>query len=117
MKLKNFILLITTLLTGCASMTSIDEKGRVVIHHFGYVKVIKPPVYPKNKEINVSGVSVLGFSVGEGLTIGYKNSEFVKVPIDCRVLVIVDDSSQFSHLLTEISNIQGDEICATVSPK
>ena len=103
-------------MSGCAS-TTVDEKGRVVVHHFGYVKIIKPPVYPNNNEINVTGAKLIGFSVGSGLTIGYKAEEVIRVPLDCKVLIVVKDADQFKHLLNEITKIQGDDICATVSPE
>lgn len=67
--------------------------------------------------MNVTGVKLLGFSVGDGFTLGYQNSERIEVPTDCRVLVIVNDSSQLEHLLNEMSLIKGEEICATISPK
>jgi hypothetical protein len=101
---------------GCESYTSVDDKGRVVVHHIGYVKLVKPPVYPNDKEINVTGASLIGFSVGNGFTVGYKRNEFIQVPMDCRVLVIVENSEQFSHLLNEFSALKGGDICATVSP-
>ena len=115
-----FVLIFSMLVLqlGCASYTSIDDKGRVVVHHFGYVKLVKPPVYPNNMEINVTGVTLVGFSVGDGFTLGYKNSKLIQVPMDCRVLIIVKDAAQFNHMLDEFSDvIKGEDICATVSPE
>ena len=111
------ILLAMVSLIGCASHTTIDQNGRVVIHNFGYVKIIKPPAYPANTAINVTGARLLGFSVGEGFTIGYKASEYMQIPTDCRVLVIVKDEKQLKHLINEMSLIGEEEICAVISPK
>jgi hypothetical protein len=104
-------------LTGCTSTSTIDDKGRVVIHNFGYVKIIKPPVYPAAREINVTGARLLGFSVGDGFTLGYKSSEIIQVPTDCRVLVVVKDDKQLKHLINEFKLIGEEEICATISPE
>ena len=113
------ILLISTsvLFAQACAYTSVDEKGRTVIHNFGYVKLVKPPIYPNKSEINVTGVELIGFSVGEGFTLGYKSNEIIQVPLDCRVLIIVENSEQFEHLLKEFKIIKGDNICATISPK
>ena len=117
--MKNVVALtvLATSLLGCASHTTIDEKGRVVVHHFGYVQIVKPPIYPPDKKMNVTGVKLLGFSVGDGFTFGYKNNEYIEVPTDCRVLIVVNDSAQFEHLLNEISSIKEGDLCATISPK
>jgi len=104
------------ILTGC-STTSVDENGRVVVHNFGYVKIIKPPTYPKEKTINVTGTKLIGFSIGDGFTFGYKKNEVIHVPTDCRVLVIVNNEKQLQHMIKEMSLIGEGEICATISPK
>lgn len=113
----SIILLMIIFLFSCASHTTIDENGRVVIHNFGYVKIIKPPVYPASKTIDVTGARLFGFSVGEGFTIGYKANEYMQIPADCRVLVIVKDENQLKHLINEMSLIGKEEICATISAK
>ncbi|MDS1310744.1 hypothetical protein [Marinobacter xiaoshiensis] len=59
----------------------------------------------------------MGFSIGEGFTLGYKSDEFIQVPTDCRVLVVVNDQVQFKHLLDHIDTIGAKDLCATVSPK
>lgn len=105
------------MLSGCASKTIVDEHGRVVIHNFGYVKIVKPPVFPAEKAINVTGAELVGFSVGDAFTIGYKSSEFMNIPIDCRVLVVVKNAVQLQHLINEFSLIGEDEVCATISTK
>jgi hypothetical protein len=105
------------LLVGCTSTTIIDEKGRVITHNFGYVKIIKPPKYPTNRDINVTGARLIGFSIGEGFTLGYKSSEFVQIPTNCRVFVVVKDEKQLKHLINEMSLIGKEDICASISPK
>ncbi|EGQ7674498.1 TPA: hypothetical protein ACF367_002953 [Vibrio parahaemolyticus] len=101
--------------TGCTAHTTVDERGRVVIHNFGYVKIIKSPVISVNKEINVTGYKLFGFSVGEGLTLGYKSNEYMSIPMDCRLLIIVQNQNQMEQLLDELDFIEDSEICATVS--
>lgn len=105
------------ILAGCATRSTVDADGRVIVHNFGYVKIVKPPAFPAKKDINVTGARLIGFSVGEGLTLGYKDTEFISVPIDCRVLVVVKNDAQLAHLIKDLDLIEKDEICATTSPK
>lgn len=105
-------------LSGCAtSHVSVDDKGRTLIHHWGYTRIIKPPLVSPNNELNVTGYQLLGFSVGEGFTLGYKANELIQVPTDCRVLVVVNDQAQFNHLLDHINTIGATDLCATVTAK
>lgn len=112
-----YLFVSTLLLSSCVSQTTVDEYGRIVIHNFGYVKIIKPPAVSLDQEINVTGYKLLGFSVGDGFTLGYKENEYMKIPTDCRLLVIVQDKGQLEHLLSELNSIGENELCATVSAK
>ena len=110
------IILLVFYLAGC-STTSLDEQGRVVIHNFGYVKIVKSPTFPPEKPINSTNVRLVGFSVGDGFTLGYKETELIQIPTDCRVLVVVKDMKQLDHMLKEMHLLGGHELCATISPK
>lgn len=112
-----YLFVSTLFLSSCTSQTIVDKYGRIVIHNFGYVKIIKPPVLSSDQEINVTGYKLLGFSVGDGFTLGYKADEYMKIPADCRLLVIVQDKSQLEHLVNELGSIGDMELCATVSAK
>lgn len=105
-------------LTGCStSHVTLDEKGRTIIHHWGYTRIVKPPLSQNDAQMNVTGYEVVGFSVGEGFTVGYENNHVIQVPTDCRVLVIVRDQAQFEHLLGQLDLIGAKDLCATVSPE
>jgi hypothetical protein len=61
---------------------------------------------------------MVGFSVGDGFTLGYKRNEYIQVPMDCRVLIVVENAEQFQHMMDELADkISGEDICATVSLK
>lgn len=121
-RLSGFVLLplilVSISLAGCAtSHVSVDNKGRTLIHHWGYTRIIKPPLVSPNNELNVTGYQLLGFSVGAGFTFGYKANELIQVPTDCRVLVVVKDQAQFNHLLDHINTIGATDLCVTVTAK
>lgn len=65
--------------------------------------------------MNVTGYQLIGFSVGEGFTLGYKSNQLIQVPTDCRVLVVVSDQEQFKHLLNHLDHIGATDLCATIS--
>lgn len=101
----------------CTSHISIDEKGRTVAHHFGYVQVIKPPLFNNNNsEINVTGVKTFGLTVQNGITLGFEENKTISVPLDCRVLIVVKNKEQLDHFIEHMNNIKGEEICSTVAP-
>jgi hypothetical protein len=103
------------LIQACTSSMSIDEKGRTVAHHFGYVRVIKPPLL-NNENINVTGVKTVGLSIRNGITLGYEENKIISVPLDCRVIVVVQNREQLEEFANIINDLKGKEICATVTP-
>lgn len=115
--LSKLVLITYSLLSmSCTSHISIDEKGRTVAHHFGYVQVIKPPLVDLDNEINVTGVKTFGLTVQDGITLGFKENTTISVPLDCRVLVVVENKEQLVRFIEHIKNIEGEKICSTVAP-
>ena len=98
----------------CTSKITVDEKGRTVAHHFGYVQVIKPPL--TNGNINVTGIKTIGVTIQNGITLGFEENKIVSVPIDCRVLVIVQNDQQLEYFIKHFEKSKGKEICATITP-
>ena len=112
-----FVALFFTMLIGCTSHITVDEKGRTVAHHFGYVRIIKPPFLNNNDTMNVTAVRVLGFSIENGFTLGYTENEIISIPTDCRLMVIVQNKQQLELLVDQLHDLQGEKICAAVTPK
>lgn len=115
--LSTSILLLTQLLAACSSQATVDKYGRVVIHNFGYTKIIKPPTFPEGKELNATGARLVGLSTGEGLTIGYKSVEYMQIPTDCRVMIVVGNKAQLEHLINELKLVGNSDLCATIQLK
>ena len=115
--LSKLVLITSSLLSiSCTSHISIDEKGRAVAHHFGYVQVIKPPLVDFDNEMNVTGVKTFGLTIQDGITLGFKENKTISVPLNCRVLVVVQNKEQLDRFIEHIKNIEGEEICSTVTP-
>ncbi|GAB6043842.1 hypothetical protein [Endothiovibrio diazotrophicus] len=119
---KLSLVVIVFFLQGCASTVQIDEKGRSVIHNFGYVKIVLPPKYSsldrhgKPLEFTSTGINTFGVQGGEnGFSIGYSATSLLKVPLDCRFVAIVNDEAQLKHLIDTLEHLKGEQLCVTVS--
>lgn len=111
------VLVAPLLVASCAPTTTVDERGRTVEHHFGYVRVIKPPGIGGGADFSAEGVETYGVRVASGLTLGYTDTQRISVPLDCRVVAIVRDRAQLDHLIDMLNLAEGQTLCATVSPE
>ena len=108
---------------GCASTIQVDERGRSVIHGFGYVAVVLPPTFSTADaagdpiEFSSVGVRTLGLQVRSGgVTLGYASSGRLHVPLDCRFVAVVQDRAQLEHLTETLEPLRGEPLCISVSP-
>jgi hypothetical protein len=101
---------------GCAPMVTVDEDGRTIEHHFGYVRVLKPPKTSDVGKFRVEGLQTYGLRVEDGIGVGFFQANRVYVPLDCRFVAIVANQAQFEHLLRTLSHLEKDQLCVAVSP-
>jgi hypothetical protein len=97
------------------SGTSLDERGRRIEHHVGYVKVIKPPRSGGPEEFGAEGTLTYGLWFGAQSGIGYTKQNWLNLPLDCRVVIVVHDKAQLAWVIETLSELEGDTLCATVS--
>jgi hypothetical protein len=102
-------------LTGCANYRSNEIAAGDTVRMFGFVTVEKPLLHGPDA-MDVTGLKVVGLRFEEGVTIGYAKESWVHVPMDCRMVVIVQDDSQLGRVLDVLKKMEGDALCATVSP-
>ena len=123
---KKIAWLMSALLLGGCSTVSVDDKGRSVTHNFGYVRLIVPPYYsPQKDEINgedidffAFGVKAVGLRAGSGkFSLGYSATDVVNIPLDCRLVALVQNKEQLERLVEAIDRLQEGQLCAAVSPK
>ena len=111
-----FVLAIIVPIAGlgsCTAPVTVDEQGRAVEHHFGYVRVIRPPT---DGAFYALGTETLGIRVENGVAVGYLESSRIVVPLDCRLVAIVRTREQFEHLVDTFKSLGRDQLCVTVSP-
>lgn len=104
-------------LSACTAPATIDERGRTVEHHFGYVRVIKPPRQAEIPDFQALGLRTYGIRIENGIGIGYLETERIVVPLDCRLVAIVRTQAQMDHLVAILSETDLEDLCVTVSPE
>lgn len=111
-----FVLAIIVPMAGlgsCTAPVTVVERGRAVEHHFGNVRVIRPP---SEGAFYALGTETFGIRIENGLAIGYLESSRIVVPLDCRLVAIVRTREQFGHLVDTFKGLGRDQLCVTVSP-
>lgn len=103
--------LASVLLCGC---TSYDQDGALVRRHFGYVRVITPPVGADGASVQSLRIDTLGMWVdvdrragakqqGSGAGVGWRSDQRdffpmdARVPTDCRFVLRVANNAQFEQ--------------------
>ena len=114
---KNFMALALVILTGCTGLQAVDERGRTVRRYFGYLEVIDPPTTNLPPDAEVRGGRVYGVKVENGVTLGYSETSVVRVPFDCRAVILVKTHEQLDQIEQLLNGIakEGD-ICGAVTP-
>ena len=90
------------LTAGCTSIRTTRPDGTVVIHHFGYVREMRPPA---EGGVQVRGFSSAGLHIDESVTLGWWSHRAEVVPPDGRLVIRVTDVAQLDavrELLAEL---------------
>jgi hypothetical protein len=113
-------------LSACASVSVIDnrvgEDGRESQTHryFGFVEVVVPKA---SHDIEAVRIQSAGIAIEQGLSIGWRETETVLVPLKvnedgstpdeatCSLVVIIRSGSEAAHAAELLRNIEGDGIC------
>ena len=104
------------MLAGCTSFTGVDDRGEAIQRYFGYLEVVQPPSVNMPPYSEVEGVRVYGVKVAHGFTLGYSNTNVVRVPLDCRAVILVKTQEQLEQV-KQLLNGKEKDICGTVTPE
>lgn len=112
----------TLILYGCSSTIQIDDKGRSIIHNFGYTRIILPPKHSSTDstgnpiEFSSIGIKTVGLQSGENsFSIGYASTALLQIPLDCHMVAVVQNERQLQHLIEILDKMNGEQFCVTVS--
>ena len=97
-------------------MATTDDRGRTIEHHFGYVQLIKSPAESPHEGFRAKGIRTVGLTISNGVSIGYLQRERIYIPLDCRIVAVVNSQTQLDHAVQMLSAIGTEDLCVTVSP-
>ena len=97
---------ITCLLAGC---TFYDGN---TTYHMGYVKIVE--VDGSTVGVESKAVRTIGVRVGDGIGIGYFDEKRIAIPLDCRLVIIVQTKTQLDEMLRRLEGLQRRELCVAI---
>lgn len=106
-------LCLSALLHGCTTVEIRGSTGSVTKHYFGRVYL---RVDLEDGETRVLGHDVrgVGLRVGNGVGVGYFRDRKISVPLDCRLVVLVDDDRKLAGAIRLLSEAtKGERLCGT----
>ena len=105
------------LLAGCTNLQSPDDSGRAVRRYFGLVQIVRSPSVQMPPDAEVEGVRVYGLKLDRGLTLGFSQTSIVRVPADCRAVILVKSQEQLDQVKQFLSAMtkKGD-LCGALTP-
>ena len=101
-------LFIACLIAGCAF-----HDGSTT-HIIGYARVVETE--NSTDGIVLKGVQMVGARIGDGIGAVYFNEKRIIVPLDCRLVVIVRNSTQLEEVSRRLEDLQRKELCVTIEP-
>lgn len=87
--------------------------GATEQHYFGYVRVVRHAT--SSTPVSVSDVRALGLRVGGGLGVGYLRDRQLVVPLDCRVVFLVEDQPQIDHAARLAAQLPTEGRCVVLA--
>lgn len=111
--LAGLLILLATTFAGCFSYRTARKDGSIAVHHFGYVRELRPPA---TGGIQVNDFASLGLHLDTAMTIGLWASRHESVPLDNRVVFRVANEAQLHAALRALSPEQRQTTCILVDP-
>lgn len=94
-------LLMPLLLNACSSVTLQGADGSLDRSFVGYVRVRGTAVSLAAQGGSVHELTSAGLSAGQGVTLGWSKERVISIPLDCRVVVLLNADSTVPPALLE----------------
>jgi hypothetical protein len=98
----------------CACTTIDTGKGHVSATYFGIVRVVTPDTTSNNgAPVAASDTSAVGLRIQDGVGIGYFHDQRYALPVDCRIVIFVQNKEQLDQLSHQFAGFK-EGICGTI---
>jgi len=109
------------ILNACTSIRTTESGGKHY-RYFGFVEVVVPKT---EQDIEAYRIQAMGIAIENGLSIGWRETEMVLVPLKegagagapqeatCSMVVIVRSDTEAKHAREILSELKGANICLT----
>ncbi|MGQ8367438.1 hypothetical protein [Glaciecola sp. 1036] len=99
-----------SLVSGCISSAKVDRDGRISVSHFGVLHVYPNP--EESSVIDLRDATLLGVYSDGSISLGYKNKKEHKIQLGCNALIITDDKTDHSQVVTTVNSIPFHKVCS-----
>lgn len=83
-------------------------------HHIGYVRIVEAE--GSTQGVTAKAIRTTGIRVSRGVGLGYFDEERIVVPIDCRLVIILETQAELAEALQRLESLERNELCIASVP-
>ena len=106
------ILCAALIFSGCQSGDRSVADGESVTRYYGFFKTSAPNQVRDGDRLGTYEISGVGVRADNGVAIGYIHEKILSVPLDCRLVILVNDAQQLNQALEILETLQREGTCA-----
>lgn len=98
--------------SGCQSRERSVVDGEPVTRYYGFFKTSAPNQVMDGGGLGTYEISGVGVRADNGIVIGYFHEKILSIPLDCRLVILVNDTQQLNQALETLETLQREGTCA-----
>lgn len=99
------------LVSGCGSREQSPPDNVPITRYYGFFKTSAPNQIADDGRLGAYEISGVGVRANNGIGVGYFHEKILSIPLDCRLVVLVNDIQQLEQALNTIKTLQGEGAC------
>jgi hypothetical protein len=97
------------LCAGCTTVVQTTQTGPPS-YHLGLVKIVTS-ASGEQRGIESTTIQTLGGRIQDGFTLGYLREKRLTLPLNCRVVLIVQTDAQLDRANVILNSLKGEQLC------